>query len=116
MALLVKTPDRSGVKAICAAFGKIRQRTQEHFDIVNIAHPALVFVHSFQIFLRRTRNHRLDNLGHVAEFFECQPQAVDGARLQGIHLGGCQHRSGIDLIHRSEQLLQKIPFQVLFFE
>ena len=49
MVLLVETLDGLQIKGRGAAFGKVAQGTQKHFDILNIAHCTLIFVHAFEM-------------------------------------------------------------------
>ena len=93
MALLVETLDRLRVEGRCAAFGKIAQGTQKHFDILNIAHCTLIFVHALKKRIRIIGNERLDDLSHVTELFEGETQVMNGAGLRRIHLNESLGRS-----------------------
>ncbi len=74
-------------------FGKVIQGAEKHFNILNIAHRTLIYMHAFKMRRWIIRNQRVDDLSHVTKLFECKPQAMNGAGLRRVHLNESLHRS-----------------------
>jgi hypothetical protein len=76
----------------------------EDVHVLNIAHPALISVHAFQIARRISRQEWQDHLGHVPEFLERDANTVNARRLFPIHLIVRARGARVRIVHGLKRL------------
>ena len=86
VALLVKTANRLEVERSGALLRKAGQGVEKRFNVMDVAHRALIIVHTFEMRFGIIGQQGMDDFDHVPELFEGQPQPVDGGWLGRIQL------------------------------
>lgn len=88
--------DVKGYRALLAEFG---QSGKQGLMILHLAHAALVIVHAFPVRFRIPGQERPDDLQHVPEFLEGQPQTVNTGGMGRIHLTLRLQRARVEAVH-----------------
>jgi hypothetical protein len=74
------------VKGIGVFAGKVRQGGEEDRNVADVPHRALIVMQTLEVILWRSRKQGRDNLRHITEFPESDPQLVEAGRLIHIKL------------------------------